>query len=175
MANIYVRGLWPALALSVVSSAVNAQEASGFGGDFALSIRDCSGVESGDSCVFPGDPARRNLPVLQDFQFGIAGSTEGLIEFDTFGSAQGSVDFGGDLFTPTLRNAVESTALSRNGASIFARQTLTYTGTAPVTVPIGGEFTYSKTGIVERSCLQTKEIPELIDPTHRYSACRKPA
>jgi hypothetical protein len=158
LAKIYVRGLWPALALSVVSSAVNAQEASGFGGNFFLSIRDCTGVEAEDSCNWPGDPPFRNGPRLSDFRTGITGSTDGEISEAGYGSAQGGVEFGGELFTPTLRNAVSSTDVSRNGASIFAWQQVTYTGTAPVVVPFGGEFTYSKTGPVDDSCRRSKEV-----------------
>lgn len=61
-----------------------------------------------------------------------------------------------------------SSAVARNGASIFARQTLTYTGTRPVSVPLGGFFTYSMTGTADPTCRLSKEIPALPNPQHLY-------
>jgi hypothetical protein len=75
-----------------------------------------------------------------------------------YGGGTAGVEFSGALYTPTLRNTIASEPDTRNGASIFARQVVTFTGTAPTEVPFGGEFSYTASGTVDGSCNLFKDI-----------------
>lgn len=150
--------LFIALALTGLTAAVHAQQASGFGADVALTIRDCTGIDPLDSCIWPGDPPhRQNRAAFLNFDSTNQNATFTLSE-PGYGGGEAGVEFGGQLFTPTLLNMVESTDISRNGTSIFSWQTVTYTGTSPTEVPFGGEFSYTKTGTVDDTCFVFKDV-----------------
>ena len=152
------RGLFLILAFSVASGALQAQQASNFGAHMALTISDCTGIDPLDSCVWPGDPLHvQNRWILGNFLDTEENTSISLSE-PGFGSAQAGIEFSGDLFTPTLANASSSSEFSRNGASIFSWQTVTYIGTAPIEVPFGGDFSYSMTGTADASCFLWKDI-----------------
>lgn len=152
------KGLLLILAFSITSGVVQAQQASDFGADMFLTIRDCTGIDPMDSCVWPGDPPHvQNRSAFINFLSTVESTSISLSE-PGFGGGQAGVEFGGDLFMPTLANSVSSTDWSRNGASIFSWQTVTYTGTAPAEVPFGGDFSYSLTGTANASCGFSKEV-----------------
>lgn len=152
------KGLLLILAFSITSGVVQAQQASDFGADMFLTIRDCTGIDPLDSCVWPGDPPHSQNRSAFINSLSTVESTSISLSEPGFGGGQAGVEFSGDLFTPTLANAVSTTNISRNGASIFSWQTVTYTGTAPTEVPFGGEFSYSLTGTADASCAFSKDV-----------------
>lgn len=152
------KGLLSALVILVVSNVAHAQQASNFGAQLAATIRDCTGIAPLDSCIWPGGPPHQlNQAVFSNFTTTTTNQTVNVSEPD-YGSATAGVEFGGDLFTPTLANAASSASLTRNGASVFSWQVVTYTGTAPVQVPFGGDYSYTKTGTVDSSCVFFKDV-----------------
>ena len=150
------------LVCCLLSTTTTAQQASNFGGSFFLSIRNCTGIAFDDSCPRPFIPTGNNSPVLSDFREEITSSAAATIESDVLGLAEGEVEFGGDLFTPTIRNRIITENLSRNAATLRGTQRLTYAGSAPILVTFGGAFTYSASGQVDQNCRGIKDISDLL-------------
>lgn len=146
------------LVFLAISGAVQAQQASDYGADMFLGIRDCTGIDPADSCVWPGDPLHSQNGTAFRNTLSTAESTSISLFEPGYGGGEAGIEFSGDLFTPTLANSVSSTELTRNGASIFAWQVVTYVGSAPTDVPFGGDFSYSLTGTADASCGFFKEV-----------------
>lgn len=151
----------------LISTVAPAQQ---FGGSFFLSIRDCTGIASTDSCPNPGIPTGFNSPVVQDFRNTITTSAAAIISSPGLGSAEGEVFFSGNLNTPTIRNEIITEDLSRNAVTLTGMQSLTYAGSAPTTVTFGGAYTYSATGQVDENCSGLKDVSDLfgLPPGSRF-------
>jgi hypothetical protein len=112
-----------------------------FGGGTFVSIRDCSTIALANGCV---DPATGFVPpriaTVSEGGMGVAPNSS--VSLAGFGSATGSVSFGGPAALPVIRGTSVTTENSRNGSSVHAIQTYTWTGSAATTVPLYGTLDF---------------------------------
>ena len=111
-----------------------------FGGGTFLSIRDCSTIALADGCVQANGSVPPRIATVSEGAMGVAPNSS--VSLEGFGSATGSVTFGGPAALPVIRGTSVTTENSRNGSSVHAIQTYTWTGTAATTVPLVGTLDF---------------------------------
>jgi hypothetical protein len=130
-------GMAAVVGTALVSQMSVAQD---FGGGTFVSIRDCSPIDPANGCNQANGFLPPRIATVSEGAMGVAPNSS--VSLAGFGSATGSVTFGGPAALPVIRGTSVTTQDSRNGSSVHAIQTYTWTGTAATTVPLVGTLDF---------------------------------